>query len=130
VKNDETRSPDDSLTPPTNGSDPDTAQEQQSDPQPLVQEAQAAIDEQRNQTADALQSFADTIQEKAGTIPGGDHDLAGAAAAQQVERVADFVHERNLTNVVGSVQTYLRRQPLVGVVSGIAIGFVIGKLWK
>jgi ElaB/YqjD/DUF883 family membrane-anchored ribosome-binding protein len=82
----------------------------------LAQEAEAAIDAQRDQTADALQSFADTIQEK--------------AAAERIEQTADFVHERNPRQMARQAQSVLWRQPVLALVAGAVLGFVIGRISK
>lgn len=95
----------------------------------LAQEAESAVDAQRDQTADALQSFADTIQEKAGALPGGERTSeVGMAAAERIEQTADFVHERNPRQMLGDARSFLRRQPILAVAAGVVIGFVVGRM--
>jgi ElaB/YqjD/DUF883 family membrane-anchored ribosome-binding protein len=96
----------------------------------LAQEAESAVDAQRDPTADALQSFADTIQEKTGAMPSDRATEAGAVAAEQIERTADFVHEHRPQQLAEEGQPVLWRQPAVAMVIGVVIGFVIGRLSK
>lgn len=97
----------------------------------LADEAESAAAAQRDTTADALQSFADTIQEKTGSMPGGDGTTeAGAVAARGLERAADFVYERHPRQIVGEVQAALRDQPLVAIATGVLVGFIAGRMSK
>ena len=97
----------------------------------LAQEAELAVDKQSDQTADALQSFADTIQEKAGTMPGGDQTTeAGTVAAEKLERAADYVYERNPRQMAGQMQSVLKDRPAVAVAAGAIIGFIVGRMVK
>lgn len=97
----------------------------------LAQEAESAVEAQRDQPADALQSFADTIQEKTGTMPGGPKTAeAASVAAEGLQRTADYIHERNPGQMAGEVKSALRSQPFVAVGIGMLIGFVIGRMTK
>lgn len=96
----------------------------------LAQEAESAVDAQRDPTADALQSFADTIQEKTGAMPSERAAEVGAVAAEQIERTADYVHERRPRQMTRGAQSVLRRLPIVAVAIGLVVGFVIGRLSK
>lgn len=95
----------------------------------LADEAESAVDAQRDQTAEALQEFADTIQEKTGAAPGGDPTTAaGAAMAHGLERTADAVYANQPRQMVGRVQSVLRGQPLAAVFVGVVIGFIAGRM--
>lgn len=97
----------------------------------LAREGESAVEAQRDTTADALQSFADTIQEKTGAMPGGDHTSeAGAAVAERLGKTADYVHRHNTRGIARRAQSVLQRQPIVAVVVGVVIGFVVGRLSK
>lgn len=77
--------------------------------------------------SDALQNFAHTIQEKAGPPLGADENGASVASSGPIAALRrDGVAGSALTRV----QSFLRRQPVVGVVSGIAVGIAIGRRWK
>lgn len=97
----------------------------------LAQEAESAVDAQRDQTSDALQSFAATIQEKTGAMPGGERTAeVGAVAAKRLERTADYVYARNPRQIAGQMQPALRDHPVVAVVAGVVIGFIAGRMSK
>ena len=112
------------------GSDHEQEATDMREPMTLADEGQATIEHQKDPAADALQSFANTIQEKAGPVSNGASADLGASAAERVEQVADFVYERRPGDAFQRVQSTLRQQPLAGVALGIALGFVLGRLTK
>lgn len=96
----------------------------------VAQATEVATEAQRDQTDDALQSFADGIQEKTGAVPGSDRTIdAGAIATEQIERVGD-TGRRRARQIAGEARSVMRRQPVVAAAVGVAIGFVIGRLSK
>lgn len=77
-------------------------------------------------TSDALQSFAHTIQEKAGPSL-DDESLADAAGGGNI---TSMLGDGLAGTALARARGFLRRQPVVGVVSGIAVGFALGRLRK
>lgn len=97
----------------------------------LAGEAQAAVEAQRDGPADALQSFADSIQEKAAMMPGGDSTSnASAAVAGGLEHTADVVHELKSRQTGSDLTALLRQRPIVAIGAGVVIGFLVGRLSK
>lgn len=80
--------------------------------------------------AGALQSFADTIQEKAGLAPVEEERASRVDADEHAEPLTTALHDHDTASIVWKMKDVLRRKPVVGVISGMAIGFALGRIRK
>ena len=84
------------------------------------------------QVGDTLEQVADAVRNASENLRGDQPQLAGFAdtAAQQVERAAEFLRERDAREVINGAQDFARRQPAVVVGAGLALGLLVGRALK
>lgn len=92
----------------------------------LLHEQQHAIAEQVNGLAEALHHTAQHLQEK-------NRDVVAqytGQAAQGLERFSQTLRERDLNAIVGQVEDFARRQPVVFIGSAALLGFLAARFLK
>ena len=89
------------------------------------------IDEKRQPTADALQSAASTIHEKAEGLPGGETVKSVAhSAADKLESTAGYIREHDVKAMLTDVEEMVKRNPGPSLLIAAAIGFLIGRAFR
>ncbi len=89
------------------------------------------IDEKRGPAADALQSAASTIHEKAEDLPGGEAVKSVAhSTAEKLELTAGYIREHDVKAMVSDVEEIVRRNPGPSLLVAVAIGFLIGRAFR
>jgi ElaB/YqjD/DUF883 family membrane-anchored ribosome-binding protein len=105
-----------------------TAKQKVSD---VGRQATEKIDEKRGPAADALQSAASTIHEKAEDLPGGETVRSVAhSAAEKLESTAGYIREHNMGAMVSDVEGIVKRNPGPSLLVAAAIGFLIGRAFR
>jgi ElaB/YqjD/DUF883 family membrane-anchored ribosome-binding protein len=89
------------------------------------------LDEKRGPTADALQSAASTIHQRAEDLPGGE-TVKGVAhsAAEKLESTAGYIREHDVRSMLGDVEQIVKRNPGPSLLVAAAIGFLIGRTFR
>ena len=105
-----------------------TAKQKVSD---VGRQATDKIDEKRGPTADALQSAATTLHEKAEDLPGGETVKSVAhSAAQKLESTAGYIREHDVRAMLSDVEDIVKRNPGPSLLIAVAIGFLIGRAFR
>ena len=94
-------------------------------------QATEKIDEKRAPAADALESAASTIHEKAEDLPGGETVRSVAhSAAEKLESTAGYIREHDVRAMVSDVEDIVKRNPGPSLLIAAAIGFLIGRAFR
>jgi ElaB/YqjD/DUF883 family membrane-anchored ribosome-binding protein len=89
------------------------------------------IDEKRGPTADALQSAASTIHEKAEDLPGGQTVRSVAhSAAEKLESTAGYIREHDVRSMISDMEEIVKRNPGPSLLIAVAVGFLIGRAFR
>ena len=89
------------------------------------------IDEKRGPTADALQSAASTLHEKAEDLPGGQGVKSAAhSAADKLESTAGYIREHDIRAMLSDVEDIVKRNPGPSLLIAAGIGFLIGRAFR
>lgn len=89
------------------------------------------IDENRGAAASGLESAADALREKADTLPGGERVANAAhATADAVVSAADYVRENDVKAMIADVQTLVKKNPGVALLTAAALGFLIARTFS
>src|SRR3954468_19365604 len=102
--------------------------------QQVTQQAKSQIDTQKDRVADTLTSVAQTLRQtgeqarnQQTELPIGDY---ATRAADQVERAAGFLRDRNADQLINEVERYARRSPEVFLAGAALIGFLGARFLK
>jgi hypothetical protein len=91
--------------------------------------AESLIDEQKERAAGHVTGVAEALRKTAEGL--GEHnEVVGRyaeQAADQVERFAESIRDRNLGDLIADVDDFARRQPTMFLVGAVALGFVVGR---
>ncbi len=94
-------------------------------------QASDKIDEKRGPAADALQSAASTIHEKAEDLPGGETVKSVAhSAADKLESTAGYIREHDVKAMLSDVEEIVKRNPGPSLLIAVAVGFLIGRAFR
>lgn len=86
------------------------------------------IDENRGAAASGLESAANTLREKANTLPGGDKVASAArTTANAVGVAADYVRDNDLRAMMADVQQVVKNNPGPALLIAGALGFLIAR---
>ena len=94
-------------------------------------QATEQIDSKRGPAADALESAASSIHEKAGSLPGGE-TVRGVAhsAADKLESTAGYIREHDLKSMFADVEGIVRRNPGPSLLAAAFVGFLVGRAFR
>jgi ElaB/YqjD/DUF883 family membrane-anchored ribosome-binding protein len=97
----------------------------------MGQKAADKIDENRGAAASGLESAASAIREKADTLPGGERVANAAhATANAVGVAADYVRDNDVKAMMADVQTLVKNNPGVALLTAAALGFLIARTFS
>lgn len=89
------------------------------------------IDENRGAAASGLESAAGALRDKADKFPGGEKIAHAAhATADAVHGAADYVRETDVKAMLTDVQTLVKNNPGVALLSAAALGFLIARTFS
>ena len=107
-----------------------------SDAVDIAQQATSAAERRASST---MTQAGDTLDQLANAVHGASDNLRseqpqlagfGDTAADQVERVAQYLREHDAREVIDGAQDFARRQPAIVVGAGLAIGLLVGRALK
>ena len=102
----------------------------------IAQQATSAAEQRASSTmtqvGDTLEQVAQAVHGASDNLRAEQPQLAGFAdtAADQVERAAQYLRERDAREVIEGAQDFARRQPVVVVGAGLALGLLVGRALK
>ena len=90
--------------------------------------AEAALDEQRENITDRIDSAASSLHEQAERLPLGEK-VAGAAhtTADALERAAGYVRDQDVEEILSDAQQIVKRHPGVALLAAAAAGFLLAR---
>jgi ElaB/YqjD/DUF883 family membrane-anchored ribosome-binding protein len=92
------------------------------------QKAVEKIDAQREPSANALQSAATTLHEKAEDLPGGEKVVSIAhATADKIQSTADYVRNHDVSAMMKDVEGFVRQYPAQMLGGAAVLGFLLGR---
>jgi hypothetical protein len=96
-------------------------------------QAQAFLSEQKEVAADHIEGVAKVLHETVGQLrqksPGAVTDYA-ERAVEGLDSVANALRERDMRDLVGQVEDFARRQPVLFIAGSVAIGFALARFLK
>lgn len=94
-------------------------------------QAVGKVDEKRGPAADALDSAASTLHEKAEDLPGGETVRNVAhSAAEKLESTAGYIREHDVRAMFSDVEDIVKRNPGPSLLIAAAIGFLVGRAFR
>ncbi len=89
------------------------------------------IDAQRAPAANALESAAATLHDKAEGLPGGETVKSVAhSTADKLESTAGYIREHDVKAMLSDVEEIVRRNPGPSLLIAATIGFLIGRAFR
>jgi hypothetical protein len=88
---------------------------------------------QKDAAAERMDGFAHAIMSASDDLRAGGQELAAGyleQAAGGLERVSDAVRDRDLDDLIGTVEDFARRQPVAFLGGAVAAGFGLARLMK
>ena len=97
----------------------------------LGRKAAEAIDERKETLAEGMQSAANTLREKADSLPGGEKVARAAhTTADAMERAADYVREQDMQEMLSDAQQIVKRHPGAALLTAAAVGFLLARAFS
>jgi ElaB/YqjD/DUF883 family membrane-anchored ribosome-binding protein len=102
----------------------------------IAQQATSAAEQRASST---MTQVGDTLEHLARAVHGASDEIRaeqpqlagfGDTAADQVERAAQYLREHDAREVIDGAQDFARRQPVVVVGAGLALGLLVGRALK
>lgn len=97
------------------------------------EQARSAVDEQKNQAAEQLTGFADALRSASSELDEQGQTVVSSIvrhAADGIEHVSGAVRRSNVDDMVGSVESFARRQPAIFLGTAVLAGFGIARFLK
>lgn len=91
------------------------------------------LEEQKSTATGGLETVAHAIRQTGQQLQDQNQQMVGQYAetvAQQVERVSDFLREKDVDELIEQVEGFARREPLVFLIGTFAVGFLAARLLK
>ncbi len=106
----------------------DAASEAKQKVSDLGRSAADKIDQNRGSAASGLESAANTLREKAGSLPGGENvtNLANNAA-EKLTTTADYVRTHDVNGMMADLERLVKNNPGPSLVAAAAVGFLLGR---
>ncbi|HEX7361044.1 MAG TPA: hypothetical protein VF283_11205 [Bryobacteraceae bacterium] len=96
-----------------------------------TRQAAEQVDAKRGSAANAMESAASTIHEKAENLPGGETVRNTAhTAADKLQSTANYVREHDVQSMLSDVEAMVKRNPGPSLLIAAAIGFLIGRAFR
>ncbi len=109
----------------------DTASQVKSKVADLGRSAADTIDENRGPAATGLQSAAETLHEKADSLPGGEKVTSLAhTAADKLSSTADYVRQHDVSSMMADVERMVKNNPGPSLLAAAVIGFLVGRTFS
>jgi vacuolar-type H+-ATPase subunit H len=97
-----------------------------------VEQVQARFDEQKTRAADSLSSVAQTLRSSTQNFQTGQDGIGRYIneAADRVDNLAHYLHDRELNDIVDQVEDFARRQPVAFLGGAFALGVLGARFLK
>lgn len=97
----------------------------------VVNRAGDVVDERRQPAADAMESTASTLHDKAESLPGGPTvtNLAHKTA-DKLQSTADYVREHDSQAMMNDVERFVKDHPGQSLAVAAAVGFLFGRAFR
>jgi hypothetical protein len=97
-----------------------------------TEEVQARLDATKQRAAESLSGVAQTLRESTSHFQGQQDGIGRYInqAADRVDHMASFLHDRELTEIVGEVEDFARRQPVAFLGGAFALGVLGARFLK
>ena len=106
----------------------DAASEAKQKVSDLGRSAADKIDQNRESAASGLESAANTLRDKASSLPGGENVTALAQnAAEKLTNTADYVRTHDVNGMMSDLERLVKNNPGPSLVAAAAIGFLLGR---
>jgi ElaB/YqjD/DUF883 family membrane-anchored ribosome-binding protein len=95
--------------------------------------AKQQADRQLDNVSDGLDQVVQTLHQAGDSMRQNNQGMVGGyidKAADQVERVSDYVRVRSVDDIVDDVQSYARREPVIAIGVALGVGFIAARLLK
>lgn len=98
----------------------------------VTEKVTSRLDEQRHRAAHQLSDVAETIRSTGERFPEGADGITRYInqAADRVDEVASFLHDSELSDIVGTVEDFARRQPAAFLGGAFALGILGARFLK
>ena len=99
----------------------------------VAEQIETRLADQKSRAADKVSSVASTLHSSSQQLrEDGNEDIGRYVerAADQVERIADYLNSTEVTDVVHKVEDFARRKPVAFLAGALAVGFVASRFLK
>ena len=99
----------------------------------VAEQIETRLADQKSRAADKVSSVAQTLHSSSQQLRQDGNDDVGRyveRAADQVERIANYLNSTEMSDVVNRVEDFARRQPAAFMASAFAVGFVASRFLK
>jgi len=102
----------------------------------VMDSARTTVTEQANlqkeRAADSVSQLADAIQQVSGNLQGQEPIVAGVAdtAAEQAQRIAAYLREKDVNQIIRSGEDFARQQPLLFYGGAFVLGLALARFLK
>ena len=104
----------------------------------VQQQATSRLDRQKENAITGLSSVADAVRQLGQNLRGQEQQGAiaeyaaqyGERAAEQIERFTDYLREHDVNQLVGEVEDFARRQPVLFIGGAFLLGFAGARFLK
>lgn len=98
------------------------------------QQATGALEDTANtgidRAAGAAQGLADTLRDKAQSLPGDKATEIANQAAGGLERGAEYLRQNDVADMRGDLEGVIRRYPAQSLMVGLAVGFLVARAFR
>jgi ElaB/YqjD/DUF883 family membrane-anchored ribosome-binding protein len=95
----------------------------------VASQATEKVEQARETTAEQMASTADTVRENV-QGKGGIQEKAGVAAADGMEKTAQYLRDHDTQAMMQDVEKFVREHPTQAVLGAVAAGFIIGRILR
>ena len=89
------------------------------------------IDANRDVAASGLQSAADTLHEKAESLPGGEKVASLAhSTAEKLTSTAEYIREHDVNRMMADVEQLVKNNPGPSLLAAAVVGFLVGRAFS
>jgi hypothetical protein len=95
------------------------------------QQATSYVDDRKNEAAEAVVDLANTLRDSAGSF--GERPNIRAlvdTAANGLDQLAGTIRERSFGDILGTIESAVRRRPAVAAAATMAAGFLVSRFIK
>jgi ABC-type transporter Mla subunit MlaD len=96
-------------------------------------QARSQLSEQKDQVANSLSGLAQSARQIGDQMrQSGQAPLAhyADATANQIQQTADYLHNRTISQLIGDIEDFARRQPAVFIAGGVVLGMLAARFIK